>query len=103
MSMVRFKQSELPALTEERKAALKTLAARPESEVDYSDIPPLTDEFWDNAMRGRFYRPTKTHASVRIDSDVMLWLKSKGRGYQTRLNEILRKAMLEEIDKVHGH
>ena len=103
MSMVRFKQSELPALTEERKAALKTLAARPESEVDYSDIPPLTDEFWDNAMRGRFYRQTKTHASVRIDSDVMLWLKSKGRGYQTRLNEILRKAMLEEIDKVHGH
>jgi uncharacterized protein (DUF4415 family) len=103
MSTVRFKQGELPPLTEERKAELAALAAKPDSATDYSDIPPLTDAFWNNAERGRFYRPTKTHASVRIDSDVLLWLKSKGKGYQTRLNEILRKAMIEEIDKAHGH
>jgi len=59
MSMVRFKQSELPALTEERKAALKTLAARPESEVDYSDIPPLTDEFWDPCVDGFTAQPKR--------------------------------------------
>jgi uncharacterized protein (DUF4415 family) len=62
------KQGELPALTEKRKAELKTLAARPDSEIDYSDIPPLDDAFFRNAIRNPFYKPTKTHASVRIDS-----------------------------------
>jgi uncharacterized protein (DUF4415 family) len=103
MSMVRFKQGELPPMTEERKAELKALSEMSDSEIDYSDIPALTDTFWENAVRGKFYRPTKTHTSVRIDSDVMLWLKSKGKGYQTRLNEILRRAMIEEIDEAHGH
>lgn len=103
MSMVRYKQNELPPLTEAREAALKALAKKPDSEIDYSDIPPLTDEFWKNAVRNPLYRATKTHASVRIDSDVMAWLKSKGRGYQTRMNQILRKAMVDEIDQVHGH
>ncbi len=40
---------------------------------------------------------------MRVNSDVMLWLKSKGKGYQTRLNEILRKAMVEEINEAHDH
>ena len=103
MNMVRFKKGELPPLTEKRKAELKALAEIPDSQIDYSDIPPLTDAFWTSAVRGQFDRPTKTHASVRIDSDVMLWLKSKGKGYQTRLNDILRKAMIKEIDEAHGH
>lgn len=99
MSMVRYKQGELPPLTEERKAELKTLADMPDEEIDYSDIPPLTDEFWKNAVKNPFYRPTKTHASVRIDSDVMVWLKSQGKGYQTRLNAILREAMIHDLHK----
>jgi uncharacterized protein (DUF4415 family) len=70
MSMVKFKQGEVPALSDKRKAELKALAAKPDSEIDYSDIPALTDEFWKNAVQNPFYRPTKTHASVRIDSDV---------------------------------
>jgi uncharacterized protein (DUF4415 family) len=41
----------------------------------------------------------KQHASVRIDADVMAWLKSQGKGYQTRLNSILRRAMLDELHK----
>jgi uncharacterized protein (DUF4415 family) len=95
MSMVKFKQGEVPALSDIRKAELKALAAKPDSEIDYSDIPALTDEFWKNAVQNPFYRPTKTHASVRIDSDVMAWLKSQGRGYQTRMNAILRAAMIQ--------
>ncbi len=94
MSMVRYKQSELPPLTEERKAELKALAEMPDNEIDYSDIPPLDEEFWKRAVRNPFYKPTKTHASVRIDSDVMAWLKSQGKGYQTRINAILREAMI---------
>lgn len=48
----------LPPLTEAEEAELAALAARPDSEIDTSDIPPLTEAFWQNAERGRLYRPT---------------------------------------------
>jgi uncharacterized protein (DUF4415 family) len=63
-------------------------------DIDYSDIPQRTD--WSGAVIGRFYRPMKTPLTVRIDVDVLSWLRSKGAGYQTRLNRILRDAMLVE-------
>ena len=65
--------------------------------IDYSDIPPLDDDFWKRAIRNPFYRPVKTQLTVRLDSDVLAWLKGKGRGYQTRINAILRRVMLEEV------
>ena len=65
-----------------------------DSEIDFSDIPANLD--WTNARRGVFYRPIKQSTTVRIDADVLHWLKAKGRGYQTRLNAILREAMLKE-------
>ena len=98
--MVRYKQGELPPLTDADKAELKALAARSDSEIDYSDIPPLTDAFWKNAMPNPFYKPIKTHASVRIDADVLAWLKGQGKGYQTTMNAILRDAMVKAI---HQH
>lgn len=97
MRTVRFKQDELPPLTEERMAELKAMAEAPDSEIDYSDIPPLDDAFWARAVPNPFFKPVKTHASVRIDSDVMVWLKSQGKGYQTRMNSILREAMLRSL------
>ncbi len=99
MSKVRYKQGELPPLAKERKTELKALAAMPDSAIDYSDIPPLTQEFWQSAVPNPFYKPIKTHASVRIDSDVMAWLKSQGKGYQTRINAILREAMMRAHPK----
>jgi len=89
----------LPKLTAKQKAEVAALLERPDSKIDTSDIPPLTDAFWKNAVRNPLYKPTKTSTTVRVDSDVLVWLKSKGRGYQTRINEILRKAMLKEISK----
>jgi len=83
-----------PPLTAEQKKRLAALAARPESEIDYSDIPPLTDEFFRNAVRNPFYKPTKTSTTVRIDSDVLHWLRAQGKGYQSRINAILRREML---------
>ncbi|MDE1148931.1 MAG: BrnA antitoxin family protein [Azospirillaceae bacterium] len=87
----------LPPLTEEEKAQLKALAERPDSEIDFSDIPELTEAFWKNAVRGRFYKPTKTSTTVRIDSDVLAWLRSEGKGYQSRINAILRREMLASL------
>lgn len=76
---------------------LAALAAKPESEIDFSDLPATTEQDWRGAMRGKFYRPTKQQLTVRIDSDVLEWLKSQGKGYQSRLNDILRMAMLEKL------
>jgi len=73
------------------------LKAQPEGEIDYSEIPPLGDAFWKNAVRNPFYRHTKTSTTVRIDSDVLLWLRAQGRGYQSRINAILRREMLESV------
>jgi uncharacterized protein (DUF4415 family) len=89
--------ADLPPLTDAQKAELAALAARPDSEIDYSDIPPMSDEDWKRAVRGRFYRPTKTSTTVRIDTDVLAWLRSQGKGYQSRLNAILRREMLESL------
>jgi uncharacterized protein (DUF4415 family) len=86
----------LPKLTKQQKAELEALAKMPDTAIDYSDIPPLSDEFWQKAMRNPFYKPTKKLTTMRVDSDVLLWLKSKGKGYQTRINKILREAMLSE-------
>jgi uncharacterized protein (DUF4415 family) len=67
----------------------------PESEIDFSDIPETTASDWENASRGQFYRPIKKQLTVRIDADILEWLKSQGKGYQGRLNKILRTAMLK--------
>lgn len=89
----------LPPLTEKQKAELAALAARPDEAIDRSDIQPLAEEFWKNATRGRFYKPTKTATTVRIDSDVLAWLRSQGKGYQSRINAILRSAMLASLKR----
>ncbi len=84
-------------LTDKQIAEIKTLSKMSDESIDYSDIPPLTDEFWKDAVRNPFYRPTKQATTVRIDADVLAWLRSKGKGYQTKINAILRDAMIHEI------
>jgi uncharacterized protein (DUF4415 family) len=39
----------------------------------------------------------KQQTSIRLDADVLAWFKAQGKGYQTRMNEILRDAMLKEL------
>jgi uncharacterized protein (DUF4415 family) len=86
-------------LTAAGKRKLAKLAQQPDSEIDYSDIPPLPESFWKNAIRNPFYRPVKQQLTVRLDADVVAWLRRRGRGYQTRLNQVLRDAILEDIKK----
>ena len=88
----------LPPLSDKQKAELEALAGRRDEDIDYSDTPALTAEFWKNAERGKFYKPTKTSTTVRIDSDVLAWLRSQGKGYQSRINAILRREMLTALD-----
>jgi uncharacterized protein (DUF4415 family) len=87
----------LPPLTAAQKAELAMLAILPDSQIDHSDIPPLTDEFWKQATKNPFYKPTKQATTVRVDADVLMWLKGQGKGYQTRINAILREAMLRAL------
>jgi uncharacterized protein (DUF4415 family) len=84
-------------LSTKLKKELSTLAAMPDSAIDTSDIPELPPDAWKNAIRGRFYRPLKQAVSMRLDADVIAWLKKQGKGYQTRANRILRESMLEEV------
>jgi uncharacterized protein (DUF4415 family) len=87
-------------LTEERKRELAELAKRPDSEIDFSDIPEATEEFWKNAVRNPFYKPVKKQVTVRIDADILAWLRQQGNeGYQSRLNATLRKVMLEDLQE----
>ena len=92
--MVSYTLETLPPLTEAQIAGLKALAARPDSEIDLSDAPELTAEQWKRGVRGRFYRPVKQQITARVDADVLEWLKGQGKGYQSRINAILRREML---------
>lgn len=69
-------------------AELRRLDATP---IDYSDIPELDDSFFTRATV--LWPPAKQQLTIRLDSDVLVWLKANGRGYQTRINHILRAAM----------
>jgi uncharacterized protein (DUF4415 family) len=95
--MVSYKSDKLPPMTKARRAKLKALAARPDSEIDTSDIPEMTEEQWKNATRGHFYRPRKLQITARVDADVLDWLKRQGKGYQSRINAILRREMLTAV------
>ncbi|MCO5163616.1 MAG: BrnA antitoxin family protein [Mesorhizobium sp.] len=99
MKTVEHRRDTLPELTDERRRALEKLAAQPDDAIDTNDIPDLADEQWAGAVRGRFYRPIKQQITARVDADVLAWLKADGRGYQTRLNTILRGAMERELGR----
>jgi uncharacterized protein (DUF4415 family) len=74
-----------------RKRDIANLAAKTDATIDFDDIPEVTD--WSGAEIGRFYRPAKRPVTMRLDDDVIAWLKSYGRGYQTKANLLLRHAM----------
>lgn len=91
------KRTGLSPLTAKQRREVATLASMPDGKTDYSDIPPLTDRFWKHAVRNPFYRPVKRQLTVRLDADVVAWLREQGKGYQTRINALLRAAMLEDV------
>jgi uncharacterized protein (DUF4415 family) len=79
-------------LTESQKTALDGIAKRQkradDSQIDYSDIPALTDK-----QLAQLRRPPKKLVAVRLDADVFEWLQQFGAGYSTRINNVLRVVM----------
>ena len=62
----------------------------PGHRIDLSDIPEIK-KLPSDALMGKFYRPRKTSVTIRLDVDVLAWLKATGEGYQTRINTYLRQ------------
>ena len=77
--------------TKRSRTNWKRVDAMKDNEIDYSEIPELGSEFFSKAIVR--WPPEKKQLTVRIDADVLDWLKLQGKGYQTRLNRILRIAM----------
>jgi uncharacterized protein (DUF4415 family) len=79
-------------LSKRQRSVLRRIArrqaARDDSGINYSDIPPLTDE-----QLARFRRTPKVLVAARLDRDVYDWLRKYGEGYSTRINHILRAVM----------
>jgi uncharacterized protein (DUF4415 family) len=85
-------------LKNESKSDWARIDAMKDEEIDYSDIPELGDEFFENAV----FVPAKKLVTMRLDADVVMWLKRNGRGYQTRANKILRSVMEAQEKRVAG-
>lgn len=86
--IVRVKLEDLPPISEER---LREIEAIPDEAIDFSDIPELTEE---DFARGVWHTGHgKQQVTVRLDRDVLAFFKKGGRGYQTRINAVLRAFM----------
>jgi uncharacterized protein (DUF4415 family) len=79
-------------LTKDQKRDVAAIAAKRDSDIDFSDASRVVD--WSGAEVGKFYRPAKKPVTMRLDVDVLEWLRADGRGYQTKANQLLRHAML---------
>ncbi len=88
-------------LSPAEQAQLAALAAMPDSEIDTSDIPEMSDENWALARRGGMFRPVKQPVTIRLDADVLSWFKAhaEGRGYQTEINRVLRAHVAKKEKK----
>jgi uncharacterized protein (DUF4415 family) len=77
--------------TKEQKRDIAAISAMRDEDIDLSEMPEVVD--WSGAEMGKFYRPPKKSVTMRLDQDVLDWLKGYGKGYQTRANLLLRHAM----------
>jgi len=78
-------------LTRQQKREIADIAAKKDADIDISEMPEVLD--WSGAEIGKFYRPPKKPVTMRLDADVIEWLKGYGPGYQTKANMLLRHAM----------
>lgn len=73
------------------KTNWKKLKSLKDKDIDFTDVPELDNAFFRNAELR--LPQSKSTITIRLDHDVLTWLKAKGKGYQTRINAILRMFM----------
>ena len=84
-------------INRDQASEIENLRRMKDREIDTSDIPQHLD--WSKAAVGKFYRPIKKSITIRLDADVLAWLKGQGDGFQGRINTILRSAMEKPSSK----
>ena len=84
-------------LTRNQKRQIAAVAAKKDADIDLSEMPEVLD--WSGAEIGKFYRPPKKPVTMRLDTDIISWLKGYGRGYQTKVNVLLRHAMMNSFGR----
>jgi len=91
MGIVRYNLKSLPPVS---KKELERVDAIKDEDIDCSDIPEITDfsnfQPWEHR---KMFKPVKVSVTCKLDADILAWLKQDGKGYQTRLNSILRQVM----------
>jgi uncharacterized protein (DUF4415 family) len=84
--------NERAILKRRARAVADRLRDQPDETIDYSDIPPLGEEFFRTA---EWLMPTgKSEVSLRLDTDVLEFFRRGGKGYQSRMNAVLRAYMI---------
>jgi len=83
--------------TRKQAREIRALAWMKVSKISLEDGAELPH--WDRAVVAKFYRPIKKPLTIRLDADVLAWLKSQGKGYQTRLSSLLRAAMEKQVQR----
>lgn len=78
-------------ISKKRKNELKKLSEAPDKKIDYSDIPELDEKFWEEAVVE--FPKVKKMVSIRLDTDVIIWFKSRFKEYQTAMNAVLKAYM----------
>src|SRR2546428_12592655 len=81
----------MPAKQHAIKSDLGRIYKLRDQDIAYSDIPELADEV--SAKPLAPWPPKKETITIRVDSDVLGWFKRQGTGYQTRMNQVLRRYM----------
>lgn len=99
MSKVVRKTAAEIRLTSVRKRELAKLASQPDAAIHMPEMPELGVEFWKRAVRNPFYKPVKKQITLRLDADVIAWLRRGGKGYQTKANALLREMMVRDVKK----
>lgn len=103
---VSYMMDQLPSLALKDLEKLIKHEDIPDDQIDFSDSMELTGDQLVKMKQGVHYRPIKKQITVRLDADVLSWLKIGGKGYQTRMNKILRHAMQtytwKEIRELHS-
>jgi uncharacterized protein (DUF4415 family) len=81
-------------LNKKQKKQIAAIAAKKDTDIDLPDMPELPD--WSKAEIGKLYRPTKP-VIIRLNTDIIAWLKRYERGYPSKTNMLLRHAMKSSV------